>query len=199
VVRAVHGAPGPAVRYYESMIRGEKVYLTELDRANAETARVWLNDPDVHEFLLVGRVPITSDQERHYYDVQHNAGDRYNFEIHLIADGTYVGNIGLKDISPTHRRAELGLFIGAKEMWGRGLGGDAIVTCCRFAFLTLGLHSVKIRARADHRRGLELYRRLGFVEVGRDREAVYQSGRFHDYVALDMLESEYRELYGGGE
>ena len=39
------------------MIKGDKIYLTELDRANAETIRTWLNDPEVHRYLLVGHVP----------------------------------------------------------------------------------------------------------------------------------------------
>jgi hypothetical protein len=38
------------------MIKGEKIYLTELDRANAEVIRTWLNDPAVHRYLLVGHV-----------------------------------------------------------------------------------------------------------------------------------------------
>jgi hypothetical protein len=30
------------------MIKGDKTYLTELDRTNSETIRTWLNDPEVH-------------------------------------------------------------------------------------------------------------------------------------------------------
>ncbi|MCL5736507.1 MAG: GNAT family N-acetyltransferase [Actinobacteria bacterium] len=181
------------------MIRGEKVYLTELNRGNAEIIRAWLNDPEVHEFLLVGHVPITVEQEQRYYDTQALAGDRFSFEIHLLEDGRYLGNVGLKGIHPVHRRAELGLVVGAKDEWGKGYGSDAIVTCLRFAFFTLGLHSVSIRAHEAHARALDLYRRLGFVEVGREREAVFQDGHFGDYVELDMLEREFREIHGPAE
>jgi diamine N-acetyltransferase len=180
------------------MIRGEKVYLTELDWANAETIRGWLNDPEIHEFLLVGHTPITPEEERRFYETQAASPDRRAFEIHATEDGRYLGNIGLHDIHPIHRRAELGVVIGRKEDWGKGFGADAIATCLRYAFDTLGLHTVKIRARADHSRALELYRRVGFVEVGREREAVFQRGRFTDYVVLDMLDSEFRERYGPG-
>jgi RimJ/RimL family protein N-acetyltransferase len=178
------------------MIRGDKVYLTELDWANAETIRNWLNDPEVHEYLLVGHIPITLEDERRYFDTQAASADRYTFEVHAAVDGRYLGNIGIKDVDLLHRRAELGLVIGSKEDWGKGYGADAIVTCLRFAFFTLGLHSVRIRAHEDHRRALDLYRRVGFAEVGRDREAVFQRGRFADYVVLDMLDREYKARYG---
>lgn len=178
------------------MIPGGKIFLTELDRANAETIRAWLNDPEVHEFLLVGHVPLTRDDEQAYYDAQARSTDSHAFEIHAADDGRYLGNINLKDIHPIHRRAEMGLVIGSKEDWGKGYGSDAIVACLRFAFHTLGLHSVKIRAHAGHSRALDLYRRAGFVEVGRERETVFQRGRFADYVVLDILDREFEARYG---
>lgn len=178
------------------MIRGDKIYLTELDVANAETIRAWLNDPEVYKYLLVGHTPISNDDERRYYEAQAASSDTQNFEIHVAEDGRYIGNVGLKDIHALHRHAELGIAVGRKEDWGKGFGFDAIVTCLRYAFDTLGLHSVKIRAQADHARALGLYRRVGFVEVGRERENVFMRGRFVDHVVLDMMDREFRERYG---
>ena len=178
------------------MIRGDKIYLTELDFANSETIRAWLNDPEVYKYLMVGHTPISEDDERRYYEAQAAASDARNFEIHVAEDDRYIGNVGLKDIHPVHRHAELGIAIGRKEDWGTGFGFDAIVTCLRYAFDTLGLHTVKIRAHADHARAGELYRRVGFAEVGRERETVFQEGRFADYVVLDIVDREFRERYG---
>jgi RimJ/RimL family protein N-acetyltransferase len=177
------------------MIRGEKIYLTELDRRNAETIRAWLNDPEVHRFLLVGHLPITREQEELYYDRQSQAVDSFAFEIHVAADDRYIGNIGLKDVDFVHRHGEIGIVIGDKTAWGQGYGADAIVACLGFAFFALGLHRVSIRVHEEHTRGLELYRRLGFVETGREREHIYQEGHFQDEIILDMLEPEYRTLY----
>lgn len=177
------------------MIKGDKIYLTELDRANAETIRTWLNDPEVHRFLMVGHVPITREEEERYYDSQATAPGVYNFEIHVAADGRYIGNVGLKDVSLPHRNGEIGIAVGSKDDWGKGYGADAIITCLRFAFLTLGLHSVCIRTEERHERALELYSRTGFVQTGRERERVYREGGFRDHVVFDMLESEFREHY----
>jgi len=177
------------------MIRGQKVYLTELDRTNAETIREWLNDPDVHRYLLAGHIPLTREQEERYYDAAGAACDSYNFEIHIAEDGRYIGHIGLSRVDLVHRHAEIGLVIGSKVDWGKGYGCDAIVTCLGFAFLTLGLHSVCIKTDEHHDRALELYRRIGFVETGREREWIYREGRFTDHVVFDMLEPEYRARY----
>ena len=177
------------------MIRGDKVCLTELDVGNAETIRAWLNDPEVHRYLVVGHVPITREQEQRYYAAQSESSTSYSFEIHVADDGRYIGNVGLQGVDLVNRHAEVGVAIGDKSAWGKGYGGDAIATCLKFAFLTLGLHRVSIRAHEDHERALNLYRRLGFVETGREREHVYSEGRFADNVVLDMLEQEYRARY----
>jgi RimJ/RimL family protein N-acetyltransferase len=181
------------------MIPYGRVHLTELDRRNAETIRAWLNDPEIHRFLLVGHVPITREQEERYYDLQSETSDSFGFEIRLARDGRYIGNIGLKDVDFIHRHGEIGVVIGDKTMWGQGFGGDAIVACLSFAFDTLGLHRVSIRVHAEHPRALALYGRLGFVETGREREHIFQEGHFQDEIILDMLESEYRALYSSKE
>ena len=178
------------------MIKGDKIHLTELDLDNAETIRGWLNDPEVYKYLMVGHTPISREDERRYYESRDDAANGRDFEIHLAEDGRYIGNIGLKSISWIHRKAELGISIGDKREWGKGYGFDAIVTCLRYAFDTLGLHTVRIRAHQDHARGLALYRRVGFVETGRERETVFQDGRFADYVCLDIIDREFRERYG---
>jgi RimJ/RimL family protein N-acetyltransferase len=182
-----------------TMIRGEKIYLTELDFENSEMIRGWLNDPEVYKYLAVGHTPISKEDELRYYESHVAASDARSFEIHVAEDGRYIGNVGLKGIHPVHRHAEMGIAIGRKEDWGKGFGFDAVVTCLRYGFDTLGLHTIKIRAHQDHARGLALYRRVGFVDVGRERETVFQDGRFADYIVLDMIDREFRERYGVAE
>lgn len=183
-----------------AVLRGENVYLTPLDVTNAEIARAWINDPDVNTWLLTGTIPLSREAELTFYAAaEENARLRtgFVFEIHLREDGRYVGNCGLEHVDLVHRNAEVGILIGDREDWGQGIGGDAIVTLLRFAFETLGLHAAQISVFEGNTRAHELYRRLGFTEGGRDREAFFARGAFHDHIRLDMLEDEFRERYGG--
>mgnify|MGYP000900401149 FL=1 len=174
------------------MIAGEKVFLTGLERANAETARAWLNDPAVNRFMEVGQVPITAAAEAAFYDRLETSSSDFVFEIHLEENGRYVGNIGLHGVDWRHRFAELGLFLGSPVDHGRGYAADAIRTILRFAFDTLGLHRVRLRCYEGNEAGLRLYRHLGFTEVGRHRETFFRDGRFWDEFHFDMLDHEFR-------
>src|SRR5204862_77624 len=86
--------------------------------------------------------------------------------------GLYVGNCGLHEIDPVDRHATLGIVIGRKEQWGKGLGSDAVTLLCRHAFDGLGLHKVCLSCYATNERGLRLYARTGFTPEGRRRELV---------------------------
>jgi len=177
------------------MIIGTHVVLTALDPSNAETVRSWVNDPEVNRYMLVGHVPLTLGQELAYYQSVESSDSAQVFEIHVAKDMRLIGHVGFDGLDLRHRHAELGIMIGDREHQGRGFGRDALVTALRFAFDTLGLHRVAIKARHDNERGLRLYRSVGFKEVGVEREVDYAEGRFHDVICFDLLEPEFREVH----
>lgn len=177
------------------MLRGDTLYLTPLDPVNAEIARAWMNDPEINRYLLTGQVPITREQEVSFYErtaARYAAGTGYVFEIHVAADGRYVGNCGLDKVDLRHRSAEIGILIGEPDAQNSGYGRDAIRTLLRFGFDTLGLHRIAIKCQADNDRGMHLYPKLGFREVGRERDATYTFGKWVDEAVFDMLDSEWR-------
>jgi len=179
------------------MVRGEAIYLTNLDPANAETVRAWINDPEINRYLLTGQVPVSAAAEAAFYEravIDWAAGTAFQFEIHVAEDGRYIGNCGLHKVDMRHRSAEVGILIGETSEQNRGYGRDAIMTLTRFGFDTLGLNRVEIRSQADNERSMHLYEKLGFKPMGRLREATYSFGNFVDEAIFDMLASEWREL-----
>jgi RimJ/RimL family protein N-acetyltransferase len=179
------------------MLRGEKVFLTELDPANLETVRAWVNDPDTHRWMLAGQEYVTTgDEERFFAESLALAkeGRAYRFEIRAVDDGRLLGCGGLEHVSVRDRHAEIGLFIGTAAERGRGFGSDVIRTLLRHGFEDLGFHSIRITVFPENEQALALYRSLGFTETGRDREAWLIGGELRDLVRLDMLEEEWRTL-----
>ncbi|OQE29332.1 hypothetical protein PENFLA_c004G10392 [Penicillium flavigenum] len=94
-----------------------------------------------------------------------------------------------------HRNAMIGISL-ADGFRGKGYGGEAINWALDWAFQHLGLHRVSIGACSFNRDALKLYRKLGFVDEGREREAVYHRRAWHDIVSLSMLEHEWEVLRG---
>lgn len=94
-----------------------------------------------------------------------------------------------------HRNAMIGISL-ADGFRGKGYGGEAINWALDWAFQHAGLHRVSISTFSYNPNALKLYRKLGFVEEGRSREALYHRRAWHDIVNLSMLEHEWEALRG---
>ncbi|KAI3173135.1 hypothetical protein DTO046C5_3482 [Penicillium roqueforti] len=86
-----------------------------------------------------------------------------------------------------HRNAVIGIST-ADGYRGKGYGGEAINWALHWAFQHGGLHRVSKGAFSFNHNALRLYRRPGFVDEGREREAIYYRRAWHDTVGLSMLE-----------
>jgi L-amino acid N-acyltransferase YncA len=109
-----------------------------------------------------------------------------------------IGFVSLTQHGPEyahHRGATLAISL-TDGYRGQGYGGEAINWALDWAFQQAGLHRVSLGAFSFNHNALHLYRKLGFVEEGREREAVRHFRVWHDVITLGMLESEWEKLRG---
>ena len=108
------------------------------------------------------------------------------------ATGELIGHVALFGATVKDRCATLGVMIGAPYQ-GRGLGTDAVRTLVEYGFTELGLHRVHLSVNSDNPAAIAAYRKAGFVEEGRLREAFFRGGRWHDDVKMGMLERDFQQ------
>ena len=94
----------------------------------------WLNDPDVLRYRAPRQSAMTMDALREWIENIPERGDKV---FAVCADGRHIGNIALNTI--VDGSAELSIMIGAKDVWGRGYGSEAIRLITHYGFDTLGL------------------------------------------------------------
>ncbi|OGE52487.1 hypothetical protein PENARI_c010G09934 [Penicillium arizonense] len=110
---------------------------------------------------------------------------------------TPIGHLSLFNIlgqeTSHHRNLTLGISL-APGFRGKGYGGEAINWALDWAFRYAGVHRVGLSTFSYNENALKLYRKLGFVEEGREREAIYHLRVWHDVVSFSMLEHEWEKL-----
>ncbi|KAF6828253.1 hypothetical protein CPLU01_08626 [Colletotrichum plurivorum] len=92
-----------------------------------------------------------------------------------------------------HRSVSLGITLAAAYQ-GQGYGAEAIDWALDWAFRFGGYHRVSLGTTSFNERAQRLYRKLGFVEEGRAREAHYFDRRWYDMISYGMLEGEWEVL-----
>ncbi|KAK4452424.1 acyl-CoA N-acyltransferase [Podospora aff. communis PSN243] len=95
--------------------------------------------------------------------------------------------------SAHHRTAEMGFGFGPQHR-GKGYGTEAINWLLDWGFMRMGLHRVGLQAFEYNPEAIRLYKRLGFVEEGREREALLFERKWYDLVHMGMLEHEWEKL-----
>ena len=110
---------------------------------------------------------FTAEQEGRF--LERKAESAHEGEIIAILDGRVVGTAGIDAIGTKYKvrhRAEFGISV-SRDYWGLGVGRalmDACIECARQA----GYTQLELTAVAENERALEMYRKAGFVEFGRN-------------------------------
>ena len=141
----------------------------------------WLADPEVTRYLEGGGF-YTLDSLQFYVE----ARKRDSLFYGIYADGVYVGNIKVGTIRPRHHNGDLGLMIGDRAYWGKGVGTRAVELMkgvCRdwdFHVLTAGIID-------DHPSSHKLFLKCGFQHVGTFHEFRWLEGRWHDELLYQIV------------
>src|SRR5688500_11100132 len=127
----------------KQFVEGASIYLRDVRESDVnETYRSWMNDPEVCQCLESRVGPATLESIGDF--VRMHPADRNNLFLAIaFRDGDrHVGNIKLGPINWIHRFGDIGLVIGAKDCWGKGIASEAISLLVGYAFSTLNLHKV---------------------------------------------------------
>ena len=146
--------------------------LHELTRAFASDAYLaWLNDPEVLRYRAPKSRTMTWDDMVAWLDDVPEDSRRFAITV----DGRHIGNISLDGIQMEHGTGDLGIMLGAKNVWGKGYGKEAIERLARYGFEQLGLH--RISASSPNPAFNAIVRSLGWSHEGTAREAFLCDGK----------------------
>jgi RimJ/RimL family protein N-acetyltransferase len=176
------------------MIRGELVNLRAVERSDTPLLHGWLNDPAVARGWGWGASAASlnaiAQQVEEWLAVEPVLGRPAALIAETLA-GDPVGLVVLRGERPEAHAVELSLLVGDPERWSQGFGGDMLRATLDACFADWGIHRVGLCVEEDNARALALYRRVGFREEGRLRQAAFRDGRYRDVLLLSLLAGEW--------
>ncbi|MBQ3658352.1 MAG: GNAT family N-acetyltransferase [Bacteroidales bacterium] len=110
---------------------------------------------------------FTAEDEARYLKEKSDSPD----EIEILAeiDGKVVGTAGISKIGRNFKvchRADFGIGIDEKY-WGLGIG-SALTEACIECAKNAGYKQLELECIAENQKALDLYKKIGFVEFGRN-------------------------------
>lgn len=162
-------------------LRGRLLELRPFTEADITPAYLgWLNDPVVTRYSNQRFRKHDADSALAYLR-GFDGGPNLFFSAHRIDDGQAVGTLTAY-IAPPHGTADVGIMIGERSAWGRGLGQDAWDTLLQWLLQERGLRKVTAGALACNLGMLRLMERSGMQLEGARRAQEIVEGE-----AVDVL------------
>jgi RimJ/RimL family protein N-acetyltransferase len=173
-------------------VKLNNLFLRPLKLSDAPIFISWFADKEVVKYLMLQKSPSISEEKK-WITTQIKSKNSYVWSI-LDNKKSLVGNINLR-YENKNKLAHLGVVIGEKTAWGRGYGRQAMQFMIDFAFKNLKCNRVELMVFSNNIRAKKLYKKLGFVLEGKQRQKHYNliTKKFEDDEIYSILRREYKK------
>ena len=179
------------MKYFKKIV-GERIYLSPISMDDAEVFTKWMNDFNVTAYTGRSSRLMTIECEKVWLNSALNSCEPL-FSIIKLENDELIGNISLMKIDNIRRTATLGIMIGEDENRSKGYGTESIKLLLDYGFNYLNLNNIMLEVFNFNERAIKAYKKAGFKEIGRRREAYFLNGNYYDEVYMDVLAKEFNE------
>ncbi len=159
----------------------------------------WLRDRDV---LLTLNLPrylagdVTEIEIAKYCHSLIASPDVYFYALIKLDGGRFIGTVKAGPVNRYAGTCDLGIMIGEKAEWGRGLATDALDCLSRHLVDEVGIRRLTAGAMASNPAMVKTFEKLGFRVEGVFREQDRVEDEFVDHIHLGCLKHELKPRFG---
>ena len=169
---------------------GKEALLRNGEFADGEAVFVNFNETHAEtDYLLSYPDENSFDAQQEAEFLKEKTESPNEIEIVAVVDGVVAGTAGIEAVGAKYKlkhRAELGIAI-LKEYWGLGLG-KALMEACIECAKDAGYTQLELNVVAENERAVSLYKKMGFVEYGRNPRGFNSRVSGYQEVVYMLLE-----------
>lgn len=177
---------------------GDLIRLGPIDHEkDPEIESRWTHDASYMRLMYLEPMrPLSVLQiKKQYEELEKQADEKrdiYPFRIRAREDDRLIGLAEIYWIGWSSAAAALRLGIGVPDDRCKGYGREALSMLLRYAFGELNLYRVGAILPEYNEAAQALFRKFGFVEEVRRREAIQRDGRRWDILHFGLLAEEWK-------
>jgi ribosomal-protein-alanine N-acetyltransferase len=178
-------------------IEGSNVRLVVFDENHLNDKKYleWLRDFEVMKYI--GREEylkvVSFEEVIEYVQNVWNNDYIYFYAIYKKENNSFIGTakINFEDKSGFQAgTADIGIMIGDRNSWGKGLATEVLRVLCNFAFLSLNARKLTAGGLAVNISIIKAFKRIGFFEEGFLRKKVLIGDEYFDQILLGCFPEE---------
>lgn len=174
-------------------LSGKNTRLRAIEPADLEIIYEWENDPE--NWLISNTItPFSRHVLSRYIEQAHkdiHEARQLRLMIDLMDESgnskETIGTVDLFDFDPVHERAGMGILIANQENRMKGFAYESLSILIRYAFETLHLHQLYCNISNDNVASLNLFAKLGFLQIGIKRDWLRERDGWRDVCFLQLI------------
>lgn len=172
-----------------SMNGNKRLIIRLMERKDLEALRVMHNHDDVL-MKLTDPTHVSEAQQEAWFTSASISRTSRRYVARLRENDEFVGMFRVDSIDTFNGNAFVGCDI-LPLYQGKGYATEFFVYILDYLFNALRLHRVELLTLHNNHRAIKLYKKLGFIEEGMRREALYRDGGHQNLLAMGLLANEW--------
>ncbi|TAE30391.1 MAG: N-acetyltransferase [Candidatus Kapaibacterium sp.] len=162
-------------------LQGNHIYLRLLTPEDVGNDYVsWMNDSEITQYLESRWSAYTLETVRAFVKAMCDSPKDFLFGMFLNATNQHIGNIKIGNVNAIHRYGDVGLIIGDKASWGKGIASEAISLVTQYGFEELNLHKLIAGMYEQNVGSYKAFLKSGYQDAGRYKAHFFYQGRYVD-------------------
>lgn len=168
------------------ILQGPRVGLRPMSVADLPLLVRWGSEP-AFRWYQWGMAPgrFEDGDARRWIEFMTRDGESGAWVVEYRAEP--IGFVNFRDLKPAARSCEIGIGIGEPALWGKQLGREALQLEIRYLQDELGLHRIGLSVVSHNDRAIWMYKSLGFVVEGIERDGIGRGAVFLDDVKMGLV------------
>ncbi len=167
----------------------DKINLRALEPEDLELLYEWEN---TNSYWVISNTitPFSKYTLKRYLKNSHKSiyeTGQLRLMIELEDSGKVIGAIDIFDFDPFHTRAGLGILIADTAERRKGYASMALRCTIEYCFDTLQLHQLYCNILGNNCESMDLFRKVGFKEIGVKRDWIKVPGGFLDEHLYQLI------------
>jgi RimJ/RimL family protein N-acetyltransferase len=143
------------------------IYLQSINESDVSKEYVeWLNDPMINQYLETRHHEQNMQTVFNFINEMQANPNEHLFTIRLKGSNKHIGNIKVGNINAHYKIADISLFIGDKNAWGKGIATQAIQLISRYSFELLSLRKLCAGAYKTNIASTMAFLKVGYIRDG---------------------------------
>ncbi len=172
------------------IIQTKNYIIRPFQKEDVSLWQIWDIDPEIQAYMPEPLNKSQDIEEQYKYIKECEIDEEGYYWSIETNDGITIGTISLAEINSHHKVAEIGIVIGDKNYWNKGVATEVISELVAYAFSNLDIEYVGANVEETNISMQKVFEKVGFKKDGVFENARVKNGKRINVIHFSFFDKD---------